>query len=79
MLIDAIAERYGCLPSHVLKEGDTFDLMVMDVALTYRAYEAEIKTGKPVSKELQKRMFDSDAELAEHFYRVRGRQNDNQN
>jgi len=53
--------------------------MVMDVALTYRAYEAEIKTGKPVSKELQKRMFGSDAELAEHFYRIRGRQNDNQN
>ena len=51
----------------------------MDVALTYRAYETEVKAGKPISKELQKRMFGSDSELAEHFYRVRGRQNDNKN
>ena len=33
-----MAERYGVLPSKILKEGDTFDLMVMDCAFTYREF-----------------------------------------
>lgn len=33
ILLDAIAHRYGVLPSMVLNNGDTLDLLTMDVAL----------------------------------------------
>lgn len=36
MLIDTIAERYGMLPSRVLREATTFDLFICDAAITYR-------------------------------------------
>lgn len=36
--IDGIAKRYGKLPSEVLKHADTFDLYVMDIALTFEQY-----------------------------------------
>ena len=31
-MIDTLARTYGCLPSAVLKNADTFDLMVFDIA-----------------------------------------------
>ena len=70
MLIDSLAERYGCLPSKVLSEGDTFDLMVLDVSLTYRKYEEELRAGS-VSPEIQKRMFGGAKKLEEYFYSVK--------
>lgn len=33
-----MGKRYGSLPSELLKKADTFDLMIMDVALTYEQY-----------------------------------------
>lgn len=38
MQIDGIAKRYGRLPSEVLKDATTFDLYVLDAALTYEQY-----------------------------------------
>lgn len=40
MLIDTLAQRYGKLPSQLLAEADTFDLMVFDVAMTYQAAQS---------------------------------------
>jgi len=37
-LLDQLAHRYGLLPSQVLKQGDSFDITVMDVAFTYKKY-----------------------------------------
>lgn len=39
MLIDALANRYGVLPSFLLRHGDTFDLLVMDVAMRKQKQE----------------------------------------
>ena len=36
--IDGIAKRYGMLPSKVIVEADTFDLYIMDAALTFEQY-----------------------------------------
>lgn len=36
MMLDALGERYGMLPSEVLERGNTFDLWVFDVAIGYR-------------------------------------------
>jgi len=63
LLLDAMAERYGCLPSEVLDRGDTFDITVFDVAITYRQYQAN-KQNKAPSTDLYnqdelKNIFDS--------------------
>ncbi len=38
LMVDAIAKRYGVLPSMLIAEGDTFDLMVMDVAMSWEIH-----------------------------------------
>lgn len=38
MQIDGIAKRYGKLPSEVMKNANTFDLYILDAALTYEHY-----------------------------------------
>lgn len=37
-MIDSLGQRYGMLPSRVLKEADSFDVYVMDAALSYEKY-----------------------------------------
>tara|TARA_R100000353_G_C6508522_1_gene196026 strand:+ start:1859 stop:2068 length:210 start_codon:yes stop_codon:yes gene_type:complete len=55
-MLDAMAQRYGVLPSRLLQEGDTFDLMIMDVALTYQNYK-----NKDSSKQYDPQYLDQDA------------------
>lgn len=45
-MIDALAERYGKLPSEVLDNASTFDLWVYDVAISYRNHKSEQETNK---------------------------------
>jgi len=61
MIIEGMAERYGMLPSQILREGTTVDLIYFDTALSYRNYLSESKKGKipknSVNQEdLQRRM-----------------------
>lgn len=37
-MIDAMAQRYALLPSSVLKQADSFDVYIMDAALSYEKY-----------------------------------------
>lgn len=37
-MIDSIANRYGCLPSKVLAEGDVFDIFVIETIWSYQQY-----------------------------------------
>lgn len=37
-MIDSLGQRYGMLPSQVLKEADSFDVYIMDAALSYEKY-----------------------------------------
>jgi hypothetical protein len=39
--IDAMAKRYGKLPSEILTSASTLDLVVLDAALTYENYLQE--------------------------------------
>lgn len=41
MMLDALGERYGKLPSEVLDQATTFDLWVFDVAISYKNHRAE--------------------------------------
>jgi hypothetical protein len=36
--IDAMAKRYGKLPSEIMNSASTFDMVVMDAALSYEGY-----------------------------------------
>lgn len=47
--IDGIGKRYGMLPSEVLVRGNTFDLYIMDAALTFENYHNKkaANNGKP--------------------------------
>jgi hypothetical protein len=38
MMIDGLSHRYGMLPSQVLRQADTFDLWIMDSALSFENY-----------------------------------------
>lgn len=38
MQIDSLGKRYGLLPSEILQRGNTFDLYIMDCALTFERY-----------------------------------------
>jgi len=49
-MVDAMAERYGQLPSTVLKDGNTLDLLVFDASSTYRRYLQNKAEGKPTVK-----------------------------
>lgn len=37
-MIDSLGKRYGMLPSEVLNKSNTFDLYIMDAALTFENY-----------------------------------------
>lgn len=36
--VDSLGKRYGLLPSEILARGNTFDLYVMDCALTFERF-----------------------------------------
>lgn len=46
LTIDTMAERYKVLPSQIMKEATTFDLYIMDAALSYRNYQDKKSQGK---------------------------------
>lgn len=46
LTLDTLGERYGLLPSEVLRRGSTLDIYVMDAALTYREYQSKKSQGK---------------------------------
>ena len=47
MQIDTLGKRYGMLPSQVIREADTFDLYIMDAAMSFENYyNKKANTGK---------------------------------
>lgn len=41
LTIDTLAERYKMLPSEVMNRSTTFDLYVMDAAMSYHNYQSK--------------------------------------
>lgn len=41
MLVDSMAERYSMLPTHILKDATTLDMVVFDVAMSYRQHASK--------------------------------------
>ena len=38
MQIDGLAKRYGKLPSEIMRDANTFDLYIIDAAMTFEQY-----------------------------------------
>tara|TARA_R100001086_G_scaffold221456_1_gene138701 strand:+ start:1152 stop:1358 length:207 start_codon:yes stop_codon:yes gene_type:complete len=66
-MFDAMAQRYGVLPSHLLKQGDSFDLMIIDVAMTYEQMQQN-----KANKKVDMSMYDQN-ELQSMMDRVKGK------
>lgn len=45
MLIDTLGERYGKLPSEVIRQATTFDIFVADTAIAYRNAQMDKANG----------------------------------
>jgi len=39
LMLDSLGKRYGMLPSEALNRSSTFDLYIMDAALTFENYQ----------------------------------------
>jgi len=50
MLIDTLGERYGVLPSEVIRRANTFDVFVADTAIGFRNMQQDraMNASKPV-------------------------------
>lgn len=46
MAVDAMASRYGLLPSEIMSRASTFDLFVYDTAVSYIQYAQDKAEGK---------------------------------
>jgi hypothetical protein len=66
-MLDAMAQRYGVLPSSLLINADTFDITVMDVALTYQRYKEKDTNNENVTD-----MYDQE-QLQDIMNRTRGK------
>lgn len=73
-MLDSIAKRYGCLPSHLLGEGDSFDMMVFDVAVNYESISHAKQNKKPLTEAQQRRLYGDDKlkAMEERFYGNKG-------
>jgi hypothetical protein len=60
-----MAKRYGKLPSELLRTADSFDIMILDVATTYEAYQHAKASGKTTD-------FMNQSELVKYYESVRG-------
>ena len=69
MLIDTMARTYGKLPSQVLREADSFDLMVLDVANAYYEIQHAKQNNKPIPAK-----YYSTEDLEKTLKRARGEQ-----
>jgi hypothetical protein len=65
--VDAMAERYGKLPSEVLRDASTVDLIVFDVAVSYRNHKEKQSKGQVDTNDY------SQEDLEERMGRVRKR------
>ena len=65
-MIDAMAKRYGSLPSNILANGDTFDMMVFDVAITTEVVNSYKQQNKPLPADFYNQSQIDD--LAEEYY-----------
>ena len=46
VMMDMMAHRYGCLPSHILKHSDSFDVWVFETSQAYQDWHHKMEQAK---------------------------------
>lgn len=68
-MMDQMSKRYGLLPSELLNKGDSFDLMVFDVAVVWEQIQDAKVNKRPLDPKIAKRQFGDDLfKKAEEYY-----------
>jgi len=69
-MIDSMAQRYGVMPSSLLQQGDSFDLMIFDVAVNYQNIQQQKQNKQPLSQDMLTREVGEDKlnALKEKYY-----------
>lgn len=69
-MLDAMAKRYGVMPSSLLASGDSFDLLVFDVAVNYEYIESKKANKQQLDPKMMTRSVGKDKidELTEKYY-----------
>jgi hypothetical protein len=67
LTVDAMAQRYGKLPTEVLRDASTVDLIVFDVAVSYKNHQEKKSKGVVDTQDY------SQEDLAERMDRVRNK------
>lgn len=73
-MLDFVAKRYGTLPSIVMREGNTFDFFIADLAASYQRHIVDKERGGVGG--VPKSGHVSQEELMAMWTRVRGKKND---
>jgi len=76
--IDWVARRYGVLPSHLIREGDSIDIILANLGVTYENYLNEKADSKNKNKNLDKPVPKlSEEEMLKMVQAVRSKENVN--
>ncbi len=67
LVIDSLGKRYGMLPSQVMREANTFDIFIMDAALTYENHQHEKSLNKNKNAAPKKVTAVTDEEMLEKY------------
>ncbi len=67
LVIDSLGKRYGMLPSQVMREANTFDIFIMDAALTYENHQHEKSLNKNKNAVPKKVTAVTDEEMLEKY------------
>ena len=69
-MLDSLAKRYGTLPSVVMDKGDSFDMMVYDVAINWEGIQHAKQNKQPLTESQQRRLYGDDKlkTMEERFY-----------
>ena len=72
-MIDSMAQRYGVMPSSLLQQGDSFDLMIFDVAVNYQNIQQQKQNKQPLSQDMLTREVGEDKlnALKEKYYGIK--------
>ena len=73
-MLDSIAKRYGKLPSQLMATGDSFDMMVFDVAVNWEGIQQAKHNKQPLTEKQQRRLYGDDKikTMEEKFYGNKG-------
>lgn len=77
LMLDFVSKRYGTIPSKLMREGNTFDLYIADLAASYQRFITDKETARHSKQPLTPPKL-SQEQLLAMMAVSKGMKNDNQ-